>query len=692
MGSGRGSEERAGKDRVELLLRASDIAVWAGDADRALEYARAARDGVDELTEPLSAAAAETRIGRAMWNAGHGDDAIEHLAAARRLVPAEPPSVGRAEALAGEGRALMLAGHITQSGPLLEEALAIARGLGTKVVVASSLNTLAIVYGNLGDRQRAIAAGREGLRIAREIDSAEEVGRGLRQLQPGARRCRVLAGGAGDGREGIIVARRNGMDRSSGDQLRVQAAWRLARMGRLKEAGEVIAPALEAATTPFNVAATSSIAGHLATERGELEVGQRSLEEALALMQRSGGFQLIGPAVAWLVSTHLWKGDLERARALARDGVERAAGAEGDLIYTAEIYWLAVRIEADIAGRARTLRDESEITRALNAAVAGLAELESAVRGMPGDGAPPESFAFRALATAELARLKADADPAPWIAAADRFRRLGELSRVAYADLRMAEALAASGAPGNLVAERLRAAHAVAGNLGLVMFANQVQATARGQRIELDEPRKQGSSDETDRGLVTQLGLADHELEVVASALPSGVNTVLFSDIEDSTLLLDRLGDEPFMQVLHQHNRVVREQIARYDGQEIKTAGDSFMVAFGQPRRALACAVEIQRAVVKIEPAIRVRIGLHAGETVRHGDDLFGRHVVIAARVAALAAGGEILVTSLVRELAEGAHSLRFGERREHALKGLSGLQSVFSLEWTEDNRPLPDA
>jgi class 3 adenylate cyclase len=108
------------------------------------------------------------------------------------------------------------------------------------------------------------------------------------------------------------------------------------------------------------------------------------------------------------------------------------------------------------------------------------------------------------------------------------------------------------------------------------------------------------------------------------------------------------------------------------------------MVAFGQPRRALACAVAIQRSVVDVKPAIRLRIGLHAGEAIQHDDDLFGRHVVIAARVAALAEGGEILVTSLVRELAEGATGLHFGPRREHALKGLGGLQPVFPLRWDE--------
>jgi class 3 adenylate cyclase len=336
-----------------------------------------------------------------------------------------------------------------------------------------------------------------------------------------------------------------------------------------------------------------------------------------------------------------------------------------------------VRIEVDAAERARTLSDRSEIAWSRNAAVAVLAELDSAIRGMPGDGAPPESLAFRALARAELTRLKAEVDPEPWIAAADRFRSLGELSRVAYVDLRMAEALAASGAPGSLVAERLRAAYAVAASLGLVMFAEQVQAAARVGQIELAEPPQRGAPDQADRGPLPRLGLADHELEVLASALPPGVTTLLFSDIEDSTLLLDRPGDEPFMRVLHQHNRVVREQIASHDGQEIKTAGDSFMVAFGQPRRALACAVAIQRAVVKIEPTIRVRIGLHAGEAIHHGDDLFGRHVVIAARVVlicladtrrAYASGQTKAAVSLSRARRES--SLTHAERRPRELRG----------------------
>jgi len=161
---------------------------------------------------------------------------------------------------------------------------------------------------------------------------------------------------------------------------------------------------------------------------------------------------------------------------------------------------------------------------------------------------------------------------------------------------------------------------------------------------------------------------------------------VLFSDIEDSILLLDSLGDELFMDLLAEHNRLVRK--TDHPPQRTRDQ-DRRRFIHGRlrpPRRALACAVAIQRATTEIKPPIRLRIGLHAGETLYQEDDLLGRHVVIAARVAALASGGEILVTSLIRELAEGATGLHFGARREHSLKGLSGTHSVFPLHWDPES------
>ena len=180
----------------------------------------------------MLSAAAETRIGRALWSAGRGDDAIEHLVEARRLVPADPPSVQRAEALAEEAGSLMLTGRGREARCRIEEALELARALSAPQVEAKALNTLAIVYGLFGEMQLAIAAGRRALEIATELGLTREMVRayvnGSQAIDDAGRMREALEMGL----EGIEVSRRLGFDRASGDQLRVQAAWRLARMGQ----------------------------------------------------------------------------------------------------------------------------------------------------------------------------------------------------------------------------------------------------------------------------------------------------------------------------------------------------------------------------------------------------------------------------------------------------------------------------
>ena len=86
-----------------------------------------------------------------------------------------------------------------------------------------------------------------------------------------------------------------------------------------------------------------------------------------------------------------------------------------------------------------------------------------------------------------------------------------------------------------------------------------------------------------------------------AHAAPDGTVTILFSDIEDSTILTERLGDERWLEVLREHNTIFREQIGRHDGYEVKSQGDGFMLAFPDPRRALECAIAIQRAFAERE-------------------------------------------------------------------------------------------
>ena len=105
-------------------------------------------------------------------------------------------------------------------------------------------------------------------------------------------------------------------------------------------------------------------------------------------------------------------------------------------------------------------------------------------------------------------------------------------------------------------------------------------------------------------------------------------------------------------------------------------------------RRALLCAIGIQRAFADENRAadepIRVRIGLHTGEAIREADDFFGRTVIMAARVTAQADGGEILVSSLVRELTASSGDFHFEDARDVELKGLSGTHRVYPVTWTD--------
>jgi class 3 adenylate cyclase len=169
-------------------------------------------------------------------------------------------------------------------------------------------------------------------------------------------------------------------------------------------------------------------------------------------------------------------------------------------------------------------------------------------------------------------------------------------------------------------------------------------------------------------------------------AAPDGTVTILFSDIEGSTELNDRLGDLRWVELLRVHHAIVREQIAAHGGFEVKAQGDGFMIAFPSARRALDCAVAIQNAIGERlgdhpDGAIRVRIGLHTGEAVRDELDFYGKNVVVAARIADRARGGEILASSVVKQLTESAGDLRFEQEREVELEGLADRQRVYRVE-----------
>jgi class 3 adenylate cyclase len=197
------------------------------------------------------------------------------------------------------------------------------------------------------------------------------------------------------------------------------------------------------------------------------------------------------------------------------------------------------------------------------------------------------------------------------------------------------------------------------------------------------------------RAILRRMGLIDliatGEAEEVAAPdrnVPRGTVTILFTDIAQSTELAERIGDQRWLGVLQGHNALVREQVAKYGGTEVKVAGDGFMIVFASARSALLCAIAIQRAIAGYagahpETPIAVRIGLHTGEVVEEGGDYFGRNVILAARIAGQADGGEILASALVKELTDSAGDLGFDDGHEVELKGLSRPWRVHRVEWS---------
>jgi class 3 adenylate cyclase len=186
-------------------------------------------------------------------------------------------------------------------------------------------------------------------------------------------------------------------------------------------------------------------------------------------------------------------------------------------------------------------------------------------------------------------------------------------------------------------------------------------------------------------------------LALLPDAHAGSTVTVLFTDIVDSTLSAERIGDRRWLDVLRTHNAVVRAELPRHQGVEVKARGDGFMLAFAGARRAVQCAVAIQRALaadpIELEPGevVRVRIGLHTGEALQAEHDLFGRHVNLAARIADRARGGEVLVSALTCGLLSGADDIVFGRSREVTLKGVAEPQTVVTVEWRTTEPSVPD-
>src|SRR5262245_30826338 len=183
-------------------------------------------------------------------------------------------------------------------------------------------------------------------------------------------------------------------------------------------------------------------------------------------------------------------------------------------------------------------------------------------------------------------------------------------------------------------------------------IVNSLVRRGPGRAAGRDRPSRASGS----RRVVARVRVADH---VTVASQPSGTVTLLFSDIEGSTRLLERLGSETYAGVLEQHRRLLREVFARHEGYEVDTEGDAFFVTFARAGDAIAAAEEAQQALGGASwPAegmeVRVRMGLHTGAPLLSGPKYVGMDVHRAARIMAAGHGGQVLLSQSTRALVEG--------------------------------------
>lgn len=186
--------------------------------------------------------------------------------------------------------------------------------------------------------------------------------------------------------------------------------------------------------------------------------------------------------------------------------------------------------------------------------------------------------------------------------------------------------------------------------------------------------------------------------------LESPTRTILFTDLEGSTSILDSIGETAFLSLLAEHDTIIRRSLLKSHGREVKHTGDGIMAAFNDVTSALDSATEIQRGfrerpTAEGQPVLKVRIGIAAGRPVDHNDDIYGTAVVQASRICDSARGGHTLVSGLVRQMAEGS-GYHFVERGPHMLRGFAQPVMVYELltpdaalaaQWAEEPADLSE-
>jgi eukaryotic-like serine/threonine-protein kinase len=675
--------------RLQLLLALAEAQTSSGQFPRARETLDKAVEAARELGENDDLVQAALQLGR-VTEVGYADEKI--IAVVEEALEA----VGEGDSAARAGLLSTLSTEelwrdAEQARKLALEALEMARRVGDDEVLAPALHRQLIMEthpsgtyeGRLAllDEMKDVAersGNREfmlrqhAFRLAvyleladiaaadREIDAYEKAANELRMPQhlwhvPLFRAVRAMIDGDLEAAEALSGKALAGGQRAGEPIAEQFAGIQLAQLRRMQGRAEELVPGFRAMTDRYPaipawrtaLAAGLALTGKVEEARAEFErLATRNFDD----IPRDGQFRA---AIALITEVCVAVGDAERAK----------------FLYEA---LLPVEDKVVVVGRAA-------MTQGPYARLLGLL---AATRGKRKDA---ERHFEQAV---EITERMGD-------------RPMGAWTRIDQASVLLGVIEAAADRGGEpSAADRERALSLLGDAIEIGREVGAAGLVERGLGLRLEAQGLSGVDITTSIDEVIE-AVESERPDLRAHAAPDGTVTILFSDIEDSTIHTERLGDERWLEVLRDHNTVFREAIATHDGYEVKNQGDGFMLAFPDPRRALECAISVQRNFARqaeegVEDALRIRMGLHAGEVIAEEGDFFGKNVILAARIAAKANGGEILVSSTLKDsvtpkddvnevsAAESGLPISFGDGRELELKGLAGKHLVFRAEWEQ--------
>ena len=650
--------------RCQLLLSLGEAHNQAGDRDRAKEVFLHASNLARKLRDAGRLARAAIGFGGPPWAAfGASDERLVSLLEEALEAIGEDESALRARMLGRLAIDAFFSNDLSKAQEVSAEAVAVARRTGDAAGLADALWSRFCAFWNEGGDEQSAAA--------RELtEVAERAGDTEREIWGHFTRYVVLFQ-AGDA---------PGTDRE------------VEQFGRLAE--ELRRPVYYGWTLVYRAAR--------AVAYGRYAEAERLIEEVLPLAERSQDETMIEFRILLLAQFRRDQGRLEEAESLYDELAERFAAVPAWRAPLAHLYCDMAR-EADARDEFERLAADGftgvlDSVSGWSVAAVYLAEtcarLDDQARAevlyeamLPFAGRNPmlgplanESAVSRQLGVLATVMQRWDEAERHFEDALAMNTSMGARPGTAWTRYQYADMVLRSDANGHrkkalsLLAEALDSAQ----ELGMKLL------TQRALALKLKAQGIEGSD------LLTSIDTVAKEVLAVQPdlrphAAPDGTVTIMFSDIEGSTSMADRLGDSRFMEVLREHNAIIRDQIKAHAGFEVKSEGDGFMVAFQSARKALACASAIQKALGErngmVDEPVRVRIGLHAGEVIKEGEDFFGRNVIMAARVGSQAHGGEVLASSVLKALVEGS-DVSWGERRTVELKGLSGDHEIWSVNW----------